>query len=64
MPPQNAVNIISAMNDQDAIDILRKTEEIARAEETASVVAFWLSLMEPERAAEIQRKMSGRPPGF
>jgi flagellar protein FlbB len=61
MPPQNAVGIITALDDQDAIDVLRKTEEIARAEGTASVVSYWLSLMEPQRAAELQRKMAGRP---
>jgi len=61
MPPQNAVNIIAALDDQDAIDVLRKTEEIAQAEGTASIVPFWLSLMDPARAAELQRKMAGRP---
>jgi len=61
MPPQNAVGIIAELDDQDAIDILRKTEEIAQAEGTTSVVAYWFSLMEPARAAELQRKMAGRP---
>jgi flagellar protein FlbB len=61
MPPERAVGIITAMNDQDAIDVLRKTEEIAQAEGTASIVSYWLSLMPPERAAELQRKMAGRP---
>ena len=61
MPPQNAVNILASLDDQDAIDVLRKTEEIARAEGTTSVVAYWFSLMEPKRAAELQRKMAGRP---
>jgi flagellar protein FlbB len=61
MPPQNAVNILAALDDQDAIDVLRKTEEIAQAEGTASIVAFWFSLMDPVRAAELQRKMAGRP---
>jgi len=61
MPPQNAVNILARYDDQDAIDVLRKTEEIARAEGTTSVVAYWFSLMEPARAAELQRKMAGRP---
>jgi flagellar protein FlbB len=64
MPPQNAVNIINGSDDQVAIDILRKTEEIARAEGTTSVVAYWFSLMEPARAAELQRKMAGRPPSL
>ena len=64
MPPQNAVNILAALDDQYAIDIIRMTEEIARAEGTVSIVAFWFSLMEPERAAELQRKMAGRPPSL
>jgi flagellar protein FlbB len=62
MPPERAVGIITAMDDQDAIDVLRKTEEIAQAEGTTSIVSYWLSLMEPQRAAELQRKMAGRPP--
>ncbi|MCL1835917.1 MAG: flagellar protein FlbB [Treponema sp.] len=61
MPPERAVGIMSAMDDQDVIDVLRKTEEIARAEGTSSIVSYWLSLMEPARAAELQRKMAGRP---
>jgi len=61
MPPQNAVSIIAALDDQNAIDILRKTEDIAQAQGTTSVVAFWFSLMDPVRAAELQRKMAGRP---
>jgi flagellar protein FlbB len=64
MPPERAVGIITAMDDQDAIDVFRKTEEIAQAEGTTSIVSYWLSLMAPERAAELQRKMAGRPPGF
>jgi flagellar protein FlbB len=62
MPPERAVGIIAAMNDQDAIDVFRKTEEIAQAEGTTSIVSYWLSLLPPERAAELQRKMAGRPP--
>jgi flagellar protein FlbB len=61
MPPQNAVNIIAALDDQDAIDVLRKTEEIAKAEGTTSIVSYWFSLMDPARAAVLQRKMAGRP---
>jgi len=64
MPPQNAVGIIAALDDQDAIDVIRKTEEIARTEGTTSIVSFWFSLMEPARAAELQRKMAGRPPNL
>ncbi|MDR1786123.1 MAG: flagellar protein FlbB [Spirochaetaceae bacterium] len=61
MAPQNAVNIMLAMDDQNVIDILRKTEEIAKAENASSMVAYWLSLMPAERAATIQRKMLERP---
>jgi flagellar protein FlbB len=61
MPPRNAVGIIAGYDDQIAIDVIRKTEEIARAEGTTSIVAFWFSLMDPVRAAELQRKMAGRP---
>ena len=61
MPPERAVGILSAMDDQDVIDVLRKTEELARAEGSSSIVPYWLSLMDPARAAELQRKMAGRP---
>jgi flagellar protein FlbB len=61
MPPERAVGIMSAMDDQDVIDVLRKTEEIARADQSSSIVPYWLSLMDPQRAAELQRKMAGRP---
>jgi flagellar protein FlbB len=61
MPPERAVGIMLAMDDQDIIDVLRKTEEIARAEGASSIVSYWLSLMPPERAAELQRKSVGRP---
>jgi flagellar protein FlbB len=61
MPPERAVGIMSAMDDQDVIDVLRKTEEMARAAGSSSIVPYWFSLMEPARAAELQRKMAGRP---
>jgi flagellar protein FlbB len=71
MPPASAVDIIYQMSDQDAIDVLRKTEEIAQAEGTASIVSQWLNLMattanprreaDPKRVAELQRKMAERP---
>jgi flagellar protein FlbB len=64
MPPERAVGILVAEDDQDVIDVLRKTEEIAQAEGTTSIVAYWLSLMPPQRAAELQRKMAGRPPNL
>jgi flagellar protein FlbB len=62
MQPERAVAIIANMTDQNAIDVLRKTEEIARRAGTQSLVPYWLQLMAatPEgarRAAELQRKM-------
>jgi flagellar protein FlbB len=67
MQPERAVAIITAMNDQNAIDVLRKTEEIARRDGTSSIVPYWLSLMAENgegaaRAAELQRKMVVRTP--
>ncbi|MDR3174383.1 MAG: flagellar protein FlbB [Treponema sp.] len=61
MDPENAVGILVAMDDQDAIDVIRKAEALAQAEGTTSIVAYWMSRMPAERAAELQRKMAGRP---
>jgi flagellar protein FlbB len=61
MPPERAVGIMADMDDQLVIDVLRKTEELAQAAGTSSIVSYWLSLMEPARAAELQRKMAGKP---
>jgi len=61
MPPVNAVAILSAMDDQDIIDVFLKTDELAEAGGTMSIVPFWLSLMEPQRAADLNRKMLSRP---
>jgi flagellar protein FlbB len=61
MQPKNAVDILNAMDVQNVIDILRRTDEIAAATGSSSLVAFWLSQMPAERAAEIQRKMLEKP---
>jgi flagellar protein FlbB len=61
MPPENAVAILAQTDDQDAIDVLRMTEQISADEGTASIVPYWMSLMQPEQAAELQRKMAGKP---
>jgi len=61
MPPANAVNIISELDDQYIVDVFRMTEQIAQAEGTMSLVSLWLSMMEPARAAEIQRRMVRSP---
>ena len=64
MPPQRAVGILAAMDDQDVIDVLRKTDQLAEASGSQSIVPYWLSLMESQRAAEISRKMVSRPPSL
>ena len=61
MAPKNAVDILVAMDDQTVIDVLRKVEELAKANGTSSMGSYWLSLMPSERAAEIQRKMINKP---
>ena len=61
MPPQRAVGILAAMDDQDVIDVFRKTDQLAEANDSASIVPYWLSLMDPQRAAELSRKMVSRP---
>ena len=61
MRPENAVANLLEMDDQDIIDVLRATEEIANKEGKTSLVSYWFSLMPPARAAEIQRKMANKP---
>jgi len=61
MPPERAVGILAAMDDQNIIDVLRKTDELAQASGSQSIVPYWLSLMDSQRAAEISRKMVSRP---
>ena len=61
MPPERAVGILAAMDDQDVIDVLRKTDQLAQAAGTSSIVPYWLSLMDPKRAADLSRKMVSRP---
>ncbi|MDR1903856.1 MAG: flagellar protein FlbB [Treponema sp.] len=69
MPPENAVAILDKTGDQDAIEIFRKTEEIAQAEGTVSMVSVWLMQLSAldenrgaQRVAELNRKMAARPP--
>ncbi len=61
MQPKNAVAILNEMDDQLVIDVLRRAEADADAAGTASMVAYWLSLMPQARAAELQRKMVNKP---
>lgn len=64
MPPESAVDILMNMEDQDVIDHLRATEELAKEAGQASVVSYWLSLIaneDAEKAARLQRKMALKP---
>lgn len=61
MPPVNAVAILSKMDDQNIIDVLRRAEKDAAEAGSSSMSAYWLSLMDASRAAEIQRKMTNKP---
>ncbi|MCF7928029.1 MAG: flagellar protein FlbB [Spirochaetales bacterium] len=61
MPPENAVEIMNNMAVQDVVAVLRESERLAREAGEQSVVAFWLSLMKPDRAAQIQRRMAETP---
>lgn len=66
MPPADAVSILINMEDQVVIDHLRTAERLAREAGEQSIVSYWLSLIarqNPERAAEIQRKMARKPSG-
>jgi len=61
MPPAKAVPILLQMDDQDLIDLLRVTEEQAKAQGQTSIVSAWIGLMPAERAAAVQRKMASKP---
>jgi flagellar protein FlbB len=61
MPPQDAVDRLEKMMDQDIIDIFRVTEQIAQEEGTDSIVSYWFSKMDKDRAAELNRKMLKKP---
>ncbi|MDR1786894.1 MAG: flagellar protein FlbB [Treponema sp.] len=61
MPPAQAAGIIAQMNDQDAIDVFRKADELAAAQETSSLVSVWLMQLPAERAAVLLRKMASSP---
>lgn len=62
MPPAEAVKILEASDDQTVIDTLRAVEELALKAGEDSLVPFWLSKMNSERAARLQRKMNEKPP--
>lgn len=58
MPPAAAVERLSKLDDLLVIDILRQIDKDAEETGQLSLVPYYLSLMDPERAATIQRKMT------
>jgi flagellar protein FlbB len=58
MPPKAAVERLSQLEDLLAIDILRQIDRNAEEQGKASVVPYFLSLMDPVKAAALQRKMT------
>jgi flagellar protein FlbB len=63
MPPANAIAILAKQDDQYVIDTFRMVEAQAKKAGTDSLVPIWLSLMPPDRAATLQRKMAGSTGG-
>ncbi len=61
MPPESAVSIMLEMEDTELVDLLRTSERLSQESGRSSLVAFWLSLMPADRAAEIQSKMTLKP---
>lgn len=64
MPPKTAVDQLVSMDDQDVIDIFRKTDELAEISRTTSMTSVWLMNMPADRAAVVQRKMANKPTNF
>jgi flagellar protein FlbB len=58
MPPDAAVERLAQLDDLLVIDILRQIDRTAEEEGRLSVVPYFLSLMDPAKAAVIQRKMT------
>ncbi len=59
MPPARAVEILSAMAEDEAIvDHLRASDTFAASRQQASLTSVWLSMMDPIRAAVIANKMA------
>lgn len=57
MEPKAAVKLLEKQEDMLLVDLLRKIEQRAKKEGRQSIVPYLLTLMDPEQAARIQRKM-------
>ena len=60
MPPKSAVLILEKEDDMMIIDIMKRMEARAADASRQSSVPYLLSLMDPEQAARIHRKMLGQ----
>jgi flagellar protein FlbB len=58
MPPRDAVERLQKLEDLLIVDILREIDKRAEETGTQSIVPYYLSLMDAERAASVQRKMT------
>lgn len=57
MPPQKAQEMMQNWRDFDIIDVMRQMDKDAEVEGNASIVPYLLTLFQPDRRAEIARKM-------
>jgi flagellar protein FlbB len=57
MPPQKAQEMMQSWRDFDIIDVMRQMDKDAETEGTVSIVPYLLTLFQPDRRAEITRKM-------
>ena len=61
MPPETAVKSLEKMTDYDVIEILKSADKIAEERNQGSMSSYWLSLMDPEKVAAINRKRLQSP---
>ena len=61
MPPETAVKSLEKMTDYDVIEILKSADRIAEERNQGSMSSYWLSLMDPEKVAAINRKRLQSP---
>lgn len=61
MPPETAVKSLEKMADYDVIEILKSADKIAEERNQGSMSSYWLSLMDPEKVAAINRKRLQSP---
>lgn len=57
MPPVKAQEMMQSWRDFDIIDVMRQMDKDAETEGNASIVPYLLTLFQPDRRAEITRKM-------